>query len=342
MNLTSTPRCSLAHLPTPFEPLPRLSQHLGGPNIYVKRDDQTGLALGGNKARKLEFLLADALQQECDTIVTTGGPQSNHARQTAAAAARLGLRCELILPRVVPYDAPEYETSGNLLLDHLFYARIELCATDAEATALIEERLQVLTREGHKPYSIPVGGSTPLGALGYVAAAGELLDQASRLGIAIDHIVLPTGSGGTHAGILAGLAQTGQAARVHGIAVSGTRAQKEDLVGRLLRDVLEQIDVPTDDLAHRVQVGDRFVGPGYGLPTDAMLEALELTSRLEGLLLDPVYTGKAMAGLIAAVRAGEFAAHENVVFWHTGGVPALFAYQRLFDPRSSVARSPQK
>jgi len=331
MQLAAYPRQRLAHLPTPLEPLPRLSQHLGGPQIFVKRDDQTGLAMGGNKARKLEYLIADALQRGCDTLVTTGGQQSNHARQTAAAAARLGMKCELILPRAVPYEAVEYQHSGNVLLDRLFEAQLEFPANDADAQAIIDTRIEELIARGQRPYFIPMGGSTALGALGYVTAALELLEQSRQQQLAIDHIFVATGSAGTHAGILAGLLIARHAANLQGIAISGTSPIKESLVHSLASQVLAMLDASADHLAERVRVDDRFVGPGYGLPTDAMLEAVHLTARLEGLLLDPVYTGKAMAGMISSVRGGKMSANENVVFWHTGGTPALFAYQQLFE-----------
>jgi L-cysteate sulfo-lyase len=330
MTLEDLPRVPLAHLPTPFEPLPRLSEHLGGPQIWIKRDDQTGLALGGNKARKLEYLAADALASGCDTLVTTGGPQSNHARQTAAAAARLGLHCELILPRIVPRDDSQYEHSGNVLLDQLLGANASFPAASEFSQQSIDQLLDTLKSQGSRPYFIPVGGSTPLGAVGYARAADELLDQAHRQQIAVDAIVVPTGSAGTHAGILAGLIRSGHPARVQGIAVSATTAEKEKLVATLTRQTLELLKHDGGSIDARVRVDDRFVGPGYGLPTDAMIDAVRLVARLEGLLLDPVYTGKAMAGLIEHVREGNFKPAEHVVFWHTGGTPALFAYQSIF------------
>jgi len=303
---------------------------LGGPRIFVKRDDQTGLALGGNKARKLEFLVADAIEQRCDTLVTTGGVQSNHARQTAAAAARTGLGCELLLPRVVPLATADYNDSGNVLLDQLLGAHVEFPAGEGFSQEQIDERLDKLRGAGRRPYWIPTGGSTPLGALGYVAAAEELLNQANQQQIAIDAIWVPTGSAGTHGGILAGLLRAGARTSLRGAAVSGTAADKERLVARLAHEALDLLSEPHGDVGSRVCVDDRFVGPGYGLPTEAMVEAVTLVARCEGLLLDPVYTGKAMAGLIHAVRNGEFAATDHVVFWHTGGTPALFAYRDSF------------
>lgn len=327
MRLADIPRVALAHLPTPLEYLPRLSEFLGGPRIYIKRDDQTGLALGGNKVRKLEFLVADALEQGCDTLVTTGGPQSNHARQTAAAAAKLGLACHLVLPKLVPIATHEYENSGNVLLDRLLGASVEMPAAADFSAATIEWALASLRGQGRRPYSIPIGGSTAVGALGYVAALHELFEQANAQSLSIDAIVVATGSAGTHAGILAGLFQTGSSIPLHGFAVSATTADKVKLVGSLAGQVCERLEIPAADLAARIQVDDAFVGPGYGIPTDAMREAVNQTARFEGLLLDPVYTGKAMAGLFAAVRRGQFTGGQNVVFWHTGGAPGLFAYE---------------
>lgn len=329
-------RVKLAHLPTPLEPLDRLSRHLGGPRIFVKRDDQTGLALGGNKARKLEFLLAEALETGCDTLVTTGGQQSNHARQTAAAAAKFGLHCELILPRWVPNSTKEYERSGNVLLDRLLGAEVEMPSAQGFSQADLDGRVKQLKDEGRRPYFIPVGGSTALGAVGYVEAVDELLAQARQMNINIDAIAIPTGSAGTHGGVLAGLVRALHPARLQGYAVSGTTADKEALVRSLAEGALGCLGVLDDggecvaEIAARAKVDDRYVGPGYGLPTEAMIEAVRLLAELEGLLLDPVYTGKAMAGLIAAIRGGEFKTDETVVFWHTGGTPALFAYADIF------------
>jgi L-cysteate sulfo-lyase len=334
MKLPDIVRVSLAHLPTPLELMPRLSAHLGGPKIYIKRDDQTGLATGGNKVRKLEFLAAAALAQGCDTLVTTGGVQSNHARQTAAAAARLGLACELLLPRLVDGRSAEYETSGNVLLDQLFGARLHILPREDYRSETFDAALTRLKHEGRKPYFIPTGGSTPLGALGYVVAVQELLGQLPAAGIDPTAIVVATGSGGTHAGIVAGMALSGHQAHVQGIAVSGTSADREALVARLAIEALELVGGAGDDRAasvhDRISVLDQYVGAAYGQPTDEMIEAVRLVAQLEGILLDPVYTGKAMAGLIDLVRRGRFTADDTVVFWHTGGTPALFSYREVF------------
>jgi D-cysteine desulfhydrase family pyridoxal phosphate-dependent enzyme len=335
MKLDKFDRVRLAHLPTPLEPLDRLSGHLGGPRIFVKRDDATGLALGGNKVRKLEFLLGEARRAGADTLVTVGGVQSNHARQTAAVAARLGLACELILPRYVDWPDPVYATSGNVLLNQLFGARMHVLPESTLEPEKLEAILADIRGRGGRPFYIPVGGSTPIGALGYVAAVDELLPQLAAQGIAEAQVVVATGSAGTHAGILVGLAAHERANTVTGIAVSGDTPQKEALVRELATATAAQLGVSTSDLPARVRVLDNYVGPGYGLPTPAMVDAVQLVARLEGLLIDPVYTGKAMAGLIDLVRRGRIDRDRPVVFWHTGGTPALFAYPTTVAPAGS-------
>ncbi len=332
MNFAKFDRISLAHLPTPLEPLVRLSRHLGGPRIFVKRDDATGLALGGNKVRKLEYLLGEARRAGADTLVTVGGVQSNHARQTAAVAARLGLACELILPRYVDWPDPVYATSGNVLLNQLFGARMHVLPESTLEPAALEAILAEIRRRGGRPFFIPVGGSTPVGALGYVAAIDELLSQLAAQEIADAQIVVATGSAGTHAGILVGLAAHERANQVIGIAVSGDSSQKETLVRDLASATATKLGVAAADLPPRVRVLDAYVGPGYGHPTPEMVEAVQLVARLEGLLIDPVYTGKAMAGLIDLVRRGQIDGDRPVVFWHTGGIPALFAYPTTVVP----------
>jgi D-cysteine desulfhydrase family pyridoxal phosphate-dependent enzyme len=303
----------LAHRPTPLEPLDRLAEWLGGPRLLVKRDDQTGLALGGNKARKLEHLCAEALAQGCDTLVTGGGPQSNHCRMTAAAANRLGLACHLALAGKAP-DTP----TGNLLLDHVLGA--ELHATGAREYYEIEASIEAVADEvrsaGGRPYAIPVGGASVTGALGYVDAARELAGQLSG---PVDWIVLADGSGGTHAGLLAGL--DGRS-RILGIDV-GTRPDLDDRVPELAEATAAAAGRHAPGA--EIHVDHTRFGAGYGRPTPECLEAIRATARLEGLILDPVYTGKAMAGLIGWIREGRFTDQQSVLFWHTGGAPALFA-----------------
>lgn len=305
----------LAHGPTPVEPLDRLADWLGGPRLLVKRDDQTGLALGGNKARKLEHLCAEALALGCDTLVTGGGPQSNHCRMTAAAANRLGLACHLALAGGGAGSGPP---TGNLLLDHLLGA--ELHATKAreyyEIEAAIEQVAEEVRAAGGRPYSIPVGGASVTGALGYVDAARELSGQVAG---PVDWIVLADGSGGTHAGLLAGLDGP---AEVLGVDV-GTRPDLDERIPELAAATAAEAGRPAP--ARAVHVDHTRFGAGYGKPTPECLEAIRLAARLEGLILDPVYTGKAMAGLMGWVREGRFSDRQSVLFWHTGGAPALFA-----------------
>ncbi len=323
----------LATLPTPFEPLPRLAQSLGrngpAPSIWIKRDDCTGFAGGGNKARKLEYLVADALKRGADMLVTIGAIQSNHARQTAAAAARHGLGCLLLLTDSVANRDGTYRTNGNQLLDRIFGAEIRLLAAGADSSAIAEETMAALAAEGRKPYLIPVGGSNALGSLAYRDALRELATQAKNEGCRIDHIVVPTGSGGTHAGILAGVEEAGLSCRVHGISVSRSSEQARAIVSDLVQGIFS-LEGEQRNATSRLDVDDSQVGPGYGQPTAAMVEAVETVARTEGILLDPVYTGKAMAGLLSLVRTGAIGPGETVVFWHTGGLPGLFAYPEVF------------
>ena len=320
-------RVPLAHLPTPFEPMERLTAALGGPRLSVKRDDCTGLALGGNKARKLEYLGREALNAGCDTLVTGGGPQSNHVRMTAAAANRLGLDCHVALAGT----APEIPT-GNLVLDYVLGAHLHFTgpADYYELEAAIEALAARLTSTGRRPLAIPVGGASVTGVVAYAEAARELTTQAAVVNVPIDVIVVADGSGGTHAGLLAGFGST---PRVVGVDV-GTRPDLDDVIPRLAADAATKAGRPAPPA--RADVDHDHFGGGYGAVTDEALDAIDLAARVEGLILDPVYTGKAMAGLIAAVREGRIGSDESVVFWHTGGAPALFAarYAPSFNPTS--------
>ncbi len=324
-------RVTLCHRPTPLEPLKRLSEYLGGPQLIMKRDDCTGLAGGGNKTRKLEFLIADALAQGADTVITTGGLQSNHARQTAAAAAKIGLKCELVLPRIVARHDRLYESNGNILLDRLLGATVHVVEDRDDAQQRIEHLTEVASARGGKAYYIPTGGSTPMGALGYVDAMLECLNQAANAGLAPTHHIVVTGSGGTHAGLLVGLMHANSPQRICGFSVAHTAEQSKSTVRSLAGETAELLGLTRDVEDRQIWVDDEFIGPGYGEPTEAMLEAVTLTARLEGILLDPVYTGKAMAGLIASIRRGQFEPTDQIVFWHTGGTPALYAYQPHLD-----------
>jgi L-cysteate sulfo-lyase len=326
MLLSKFPRVSLAHLPTPLEHLPRLSKHLGGPQIYVKRDDCTGLATGGNKTRKLEFSMAAALEAGADTIVTVGAVQSNHVRQTAAAACKLGMRCEVLLEHRIEEPTDEYRNSGNVLLDRIFGANLHEYPAGTDFDAEMQSVAAETEAGGGKAYIIPGGASNHIGALGYVNCALELLGQANDTGLAIDHVVTATGSAGTQGGLIVGLKATHSGIPLLGIGVGAPREQQEEKVFKLACETADYIGV-----AGIVQRGDviancDYVGEGYGIPTDAMNDAVMLLARLEGLLFDPVYSGKALAGLIDLVTRGEFGDAENIVFLHTGGSPALFAY----------------
>jgi L-cysteate sulfo-lyase len=318
-------RLRLAHLPTPLEPLERLGRELGGPKIWVKRDDCTGLAGGGNKTRKLEFLLGDALSRGADTVLTTGAVQSNHARQTAAACARLGLRCELFLKEAAPGRGESYGRSGNVLLDRILGAKVRILPSEASAETAMEERAEALRGEERRPYTIPVGGSNAVGALGYVECARELSAQADGIGLGIDAVLHASASHGTQAGLALGLAAAGTGARLLGVGVGGSSRQARGNIERIATATSEHLGSPPRFA--KIEVDDRFAGEGYGIPTPEGLAVIRFLARLEGLLLDPVYTGKAMAGLVAMVREGRFAPDENVVFLHTGGWPALFAYE---------------
>ena len=326
MLLSRFPRVSLAHLPTPLEHMPRLSAHLGGPQIWVKRDDCTGLGTGGNKTRKLEFLMADALRHEADVIITQGAVQSNHARQTAAAACKLGMECELIFEKRVKDADDAYMRSGNVLLDRIFGARISEVEKGSDMNAAMEARAADLKKKGRKPYIIPGGGSNPIGALGYIDCALEFMSQANRAGVVIDHVVHATGSAGTQAGLVVGLKATHSGIPLLGIGVNAAKDAQEEKVYKLAVETAEYIGAPGVVQREDVIANCDYVGPGYGVPTEAMNDAVMLLARLEGLLFDPVYSGKGLAGLIDLVSGGHFSQAKNILFVHTGGVAGLFGY----------------
>lgn len=331
MSLASFPRRPLAHLPTPLEPLPRLTEALGGPSIWVKRDDCTGFGGGGNKIRKLEFLMAAAVEQGADTIVTVGAVQSNHARLTAAAAARLGMSCHLLLQDIGTNTDRDYRGNGNLLLDRIFGATLHQLPYDSDMELAMGSVLAELRETGRRPYIIPSGGSNALGALGYVDCAYELVKQASEQGLSVDQVVLATGSAGTQAGLLAGLHLQESPVRVLGICTSRSAEEQARKVGKLCDETLELLEVQRPLPREAVHTNGDYVGQGDGVPTLDMIKAVSLAASTEGLLLDPVYTGKAMAGLADLVRQGRFDAEETVVFLHTGGSQALFGYRSTFD-----------
>ncbi len=315
------PRYSLAHLPTPLEPMQRLSTLLHGPELWIKRDDQTGLATGGNKARKLELLVADALATDANVLLTRGAAQSNHCRQTAAAAARAGLECVLVLRGDSP---PRQQWTGNLFLDDLLGARIRWAGRQDQQSAL-EAAAEAERAEHRSPYVIPYGGSNAIGAAAYALAFQELWEQMSGTGIDFDVVVFASSSGGTQAGLIVGAKACGYRGRLLGISVDKTGGHLRDTVMELLPATADRLALNLAFTPSDVTVDDRFLGGGYGVVTEAEREAIRLVAQCEGILLDPVYTGKAMAGLLSLIRQGEFGVGKRLLFWHTGGIPALFA-----------------
>jgi L-cysteate sulfo-lyase len=327
MHLSRFPRVKLCHAPTPLEFMPNLTRELDGPQLWIKRDDCTGVATGGNKNRKLEFLLGDALAQGADHLVTQGAVQSNHVRQTAAVAAKLGLKCTALLEHRIQTNASDYLDSGNVLLDRMLGLNIAYRDGGTDMQKAIEEEGEKLRAQGAKPYVIPGGGSNPVGALGYVHVAIELLAQANELGLRIDRLVHATGSAGTQAGLVAGLEGLNSGIPVLGIGVRLPRDRQEANVHRLAEATAEKLGLKGGIRREAVVANCDYVGDGYGIPTEGMAEAVMMTARLEGIFLDPVYSGKAMAGLIDLIRKGQFRKDENVVFLHTGGQVGLFGYK---------------
>jgi D-cysteine desulfhydrase family pyridoxal phosphate-dependent enzyme len=324
MEIASLPRFTLATLPTPLDELPRLSQELGV-RVVIKRDDLTGFAMGGNKARKLEFLVADALECKADMLVTGGGIQSNHIRTTAAAARKAGMDAVGVFFTSPGGDGQEI--NGNLLLDHILDTQLVYAQADKHETELVIQRVcDDLRAKGRNPYLIPVGGSTKLGVISYLIAVGELLEQLHTQNISLDAVVITTGSCGTHAGVLAGMKFYGAQIPVHGITVSRVREECLERIARLVNETgqfLEQeilID-PNDIIVH-----DAYLGEAYAKITPEARAAIQRVARLEGIFLDPVYTGKAMAGLIDLVERGTLAKGSTILFWHTGGAPGIFGF----------------
>lgn len=330
MDLTRFPRVRLAHLPTPLEPMPRLSKILGGPEIWIKRDDCTGLSTGGNKTRKLEFLVAAALEAGADTLVTQGATQSNHARQTAAAAAKHGLQCHLLLENRTGSTDSRYLRNGNVMLDSLHGASFEERPAGLDMGQELTEAAEKLNAAGANCYVIPGGGSNPTGALGYVNCAFELQSQINELGLHFDHLVHATGSAGTQAGLVAGLTLTSSPLPVLGIGVRAPRDKQEASVRALADSTLGLFDKSGSLKEDSVIANCDYVGEGYGIPAGSTLEAIRMLAELEGILLDPVYSGKGMAGLIDLVRRGDFKKNQRIVFLHTGGSAALFGYHGVF------------
>jgi L-cysteate sulfo-lyase len=313
--MNTIPRIRFAHLPTPIETMPRLEQALHGPHLLVKRDDQTGLAFGGNKTRKLEFLLAEAQDRDADTLITAGALQSNHCRQTAAAAARFGLSCILVL-----VGEPPARESANLLLDELFGAQI-IWTAKAHRDEVLQASFESARTQGKKPYLVPYGGSNSTGALGYTYAMEELAGQAVKA----DWIIFASSSGGTQAGLVLGARIFSFSGKILGISVDEPQRDLQAHVAKLASETSGRLGARIEFSEDEALVNADYAAPGYGVLTAAERAAIQLFARYEGLLLDPVYTGRAAAGLMDLIRKGFFKKEETVLFWHTGGQPALFA-----------------
>jgi L-cysteate sulfo-lyase len=338
MHLSRFPRVFLAHLPTPLERLDRLSRELGGPTIWIKRDDCTGLSTGGNKTRKLEFLMAEAQAMGADVVMTQGATQSNHARQTAAFSAKLGMGCHILLEDRTGSNNHNYNQNGNVLLDHLHGATTEKRPGGVDMQAEMDVLADQMRKDGRKVYVIPGGGSNPTGALGYVNCAFELVGQANDRGLLIDHLVTATGSAGTQAGLIVGLKAINAGIPLLGFGVRAPKVKQEENVFNLAVKTAEKLGCPGVVQRGDVVANSDYVGPGYGVPQADTLEAIRMFAELEGILLDPVYSGKGAAGLIDYCRKGNFKKGENIVFLHTGGSAALFGYDQLLaDPAARKA-----
>ena len=329
-------RVKLLEQATPIQRLHRLEAELGdvlgGVRLFVKRDDLMGLGGGGNKLRKLEFLLGEALSRGCDTFITIGGLQSNHARLSAAASAHVGLDCELLLTQVVPRTDVEYQHNGNVLLCGIFGAKIHVLPDSADSLGFAHERAEVLKSEGRRPYVVGTGGSSPVGCLGYAACAQEIAEQEKSIEGGFAQIIVPNGSSGTHAGLAAGFAAMGMSpTKVCSYTVLESRKKAQKTTFQLAQATLALIDATASINSSDIEAADDQLGEGYGIPTRAMFSAVRTMARTEGLLLDPVYSGKAFAGVLAAVRKGTYNRGDAILFLMTGGSPGLFAYRSAFD-----------
>lgn len=330
MHFSRFPRVHMAHLPTALEPMDRLSEALGGPRIWIKRDDCTGMSTGGNKTRKLEFLMAEAKEQGADLVITQGATQSNHARQTAAFAARMGMDCHILLEDRTGSKDPNYNHNGNVFLNYLHGATAEKRPGGADMNAEMEAVADTFRAQGRTVYTIPGGGSNPTGALGYANAAMELVQQANAMSLKIDRIVHATGSAGTQAGLIVGLKAINANIPLLGIGVRAPKPKQEQNVYNLAVATAEKLGCPGIVSRDDVVANTDYVGEGYGIPTPQCLSAIEMFARLEAIVLDPVYSGKGAAGLIDLVGKGAFAGDQNIVFLHTGGAVALFGYTDAF------------
>lgn len=307
--------------------MPNFTKALGGPNIYFKRDDLLGLTMGGNKTRKLEFLMADALAKGADTILTCGAVQSNHCRLTLGAAVKEGLKCQLVLEERIPGSYRKDASGNNYLFNLLGVEDVTVVPGGSDMMGELEKLAGKLKSEGRKPYIVPGGGSNPLGALGYVACAQEITEQMFDMGLNFDHIIACSGSGGTHAGLLAGFKGINVHIPLTGISVGKDKVTQANNIYKLTKKVCDKLKIENPITEEDVIVYDDHVGPGYGHPTQEMVDAIQLLARTEGILTDPVYTGKVLASLINLVQKGHFKDSDNVLFIHTGGAPALFAYE---------------
>ncbi len=331
MNFTKFPRRNYLQGATPLELMPALTQALGNDvNLYIKRDDLLPGSAGGNKTRKLEFCIADAMEQGADTIITCGAVQSNHARLTASWSAKEGLDCHLILEERVKGSYKEDASGNNFLFELLGVKSIGVVPGGSDMMGEMTKKLDELTAAGKKPYIIPGGASNAIGALGYAVCAEESMGQLNEMRLDIDHIVVPSGSAGTHAGMVVGMNGVSGGIPISGINVSRPKDVQEEIVYKLALETAEKLGVKTGVAREDIVCFDQYVGPGYSLPTDSMVEAVKLFAKTEAILLDPVYSGKAAAGLIDLVRKGHFAKGSNVLFLHTGGSPALYAYMDTF------------
>jgi D-cysteine desulfhydrase len=331
MNFTKFPRRNYLQGPTPIEPMPALSKVLGKDvNLYIKRDDLLPGAGGGNKTRKLEFCMADALEKKANAIITCGAVQSNHARLTASWSAKEGLDCHLVLEERVKGSYKTDASGNNFLFELLGVKSITVVAGGSDMMAEMGKKADELTAAGQKPYIIPGGASNTIGATGYAACAEEMMTQLNDMRLKINHIVVPSGSAGTHAGIVVGMTGVNGNIPISGVNVSRAKNVQEDIVYKLAVDTAERLDIKGGVKREDIVCFDQYVGPGYSIPTDAMVEAVKLFAKNEAILLDPVYSGKTAAGLIDIVRKGHFSKGSNVLFLHTGGSPALYAYMDTF------------
>ena len=331
MNFTKFPRRPYLNGPTPIESMPNLTAALGKDvNLYIKRDDLLPGAAGGNKTRKLEFCIGDALEQGADTIITCGAVQSNHCRLTLSWSVKEGLDCHLVLEERVKGSYKPKASGNNFLFQLLGVKSLRVVPAGSDMMAEMRKLADELAGQGRKPYIVPGGASNAIGALGYVSCAEEILGQLNDMRLPIDHVVVPSGSAGTHAGMVVGMYGMNANIPVSGVNVSRTKPVQEEIVFKLASEVARKLELSSDIPREQVVCYDEYVGPGYSLPTESMVEAVNLFAKTEGVLLDPVYSGKAAAGLIDLVRKGAFAKGSSVLFLHTGGSPALYAYLDTF------------